>query len=97
MAKTRRTKAKRKTTPRPSKEALAAADAMLAVPTALGMLAVEVQRMVQQTQQMELAVRELVLKLNPALASKLPPLTEPSPLPTAELLMEFKHEPKDYP
>lgn len=97
MAKTKRTKAKRKTTPRPSKEALAAADAMLAVPTALGLLAVEVEKMVQQTRQMELAVRALVLELKPELVSKLPPLTEPSPPPAAELLMEFKHEPKDYP
>jgi hypothetical protein len=70
---------------------------MLAVPTALGLLAVEVEKMVQQTRQMELAVRALVLELKPELVSKLPPLTEPSPPPAAELLMEFKHEPKDYP
>lgn len=92
---TKKTKLKTKKTA-PSPAAREAADAMLAVPTMLGLMAQSIQQMTAQLDQMDVALRELTAKV---LAQKGEPtpnlLVEPAPAPLdSSLLQEFKHEPK---
>ena len=94
MAKKKTTRAKAKKT-LPSKAAREAAEAMLAVPTALGLMAAQIQQMTAQLDQMDNALRALIREIQ-----VVPPpnyLTEPAPRQAADstlLQEEFKHEPK---
>lgn len=88
MVKKKKTTKAKKTLP--SKAAREAAEAMLAIPTAMGLMAAQLQQMTAQLEQMDNALRALVREILP------PPnyLTEPTPSESTLLQEEFKHEPK---